>query len=482
MWSLEELPQRKRVVDTKWVFTIKLKGDGTIDRYKARLVARGFKQKEGIDYKETFSPVARFETVRAVLSVAVNEDLILAQFDVKTAFLNGCLEEEVYIKQPVGFEDGSDRVCRLKKSLYGLKQAPRCWNQRLTKFLKSKHFVNTEADPCLYIRNRNENKLIVVIYVDDGLVAGSNQEDINEFLSQMESEFEIKKGNFEYFLGVSIMKLQDGSLFLSQKTYARKILERFNMSEANAVSTPALKFEKPERDEIETKVPFRECVGSLMYLMLVTRPDITYAVSYVGQYLEKPSRKNWSDVKRILRYIKGTLDCGLVFKKVDSPVLEGYADADFASDENSRLSRSGFIAQYGKCSVSWFSRKQTSVVLSTTESEYVASSEGARELMWLQKLLSEITEVHCIPKLFVDNNGAVKLSKSSQVFHKRSKHIDVRHHYVRDMVENNKILLEHISGEKQLADVMTKPLPRPRFAKLIEGFNIVKEEVLKLLR
>ncbi|KFD60884.1 hypothetical protein M514_26945 [Trichuris suis] len=232
VWTLVDLPAGKRVVDTRWVFCVKTKVDGTVAKYKARLVAKGYVQRPGIDYSETFSPVARFDTVRTILSVGAVEKLKFQQFDVKTAFLYGTLEEEVYVRQPEGFEDGTDRVCRLNRSLYGLKQSPRCWNKRLVEFMKKKGMKQSTADPCLFIRQGRKSKLMVVVYVDDGILAGSDTCEMELFLAEMEKEFRITKGPLDSFLGIGIKVLQDGSIFVGQEMYTHW-RENETASEAN---------------------------------------------------------------------------------------------------------------------------------------------------------------------------------------------------------------------------------------------------------
>jgi hypothetical protein len=478
VWTLVDLPNGKRVINNRWVFRVKTKADGAIQCYKARLVAKGCAQRLGIDYEETFSPVARFETVRAVLSVAAVEKLKLQQFDVKTAFLYGKLDEEVYMQQPQGYEDGTNRVCRLNRSIYGLKQAPRCWNNRLVAFLEKQGMKRSTADHCLFVRNRMNKKLLVVIYVDDGLIAGTDDAEMSEFLRHLKMEFKITMGPLSSFLGMGIQQLNNGSIFVSQGSYTRKVLERFRFSDANAVSTPAEPGATGGEDGaddqlLDGRAPYREAVGSLMFLMVVTRPDIAYAVSVVSQSLECPTNKDWKAVKRIFRYLRGTADYGLLYK-VDSPVqsLHGFSDADYAGDLKTRHSRTGVVCMYSGGAISWFSQKQRSVVLSTTEAEYVAASEAAKELVWLKRLFSEVTCLKDSPKLLVDNMSAVKLANNPE-FHQRSKHIDVKYHFVREKCSDGTLNIGHVEGLKQVADILTKPLAGPRFKTLCEMLGLV---------
>ncbi|KRZ65887.1 Retrovirus-related Pol polyprotein from transposon TNT 1-94 [Trichinella papuae] len=398
VWKLVDFLSGKKVLDSRWVLRIKTKADGSVARYKARLVAKGYMQRPGIDYDETFSPVAHFDTVHALLSIAAVERLKLQQFDVKTAFLYGALKE-VYVKQPEGFENGTNQVKQ------GLKQ-------------------NTE-DPCLFVRLKERSKLLVVIYVDDGIVAGSDTDEMEQFLAVMKKEFQIKHRPLDTFLGMGIKELSDRSIFAGQQAYTRHILKRFRLDKANAVSTPAEISVLVEENEehLSSDIPYRKAVGALMLLMTATRPDIAYAVSTVSQVMDKPVIKAWQAVKRIFRYLCVTADYGLLYHAKEG-FLKGYSDADYAGDVTTRRSRTGVVCMCAGGAVLWHSQKQRSVALSTTEAEYVAASEAAKDMMWLMTLFAEVTKVKQKPILFVDNMGAVKLSKNPE-FHKRSKHIDV---------------------------------------------------------
>jgi len=267
-------------------------------------VAKGYVQKQGIDYEETFSPVARYDTIRTLLAVAAAENLELAQFDIKTAFLNGTLEENVYMEQLEGFEDDTERVCLLRKSLYGLKQAPRCWNERFKKFMKKAGFKNK----CIN----------VAIYVDDGLVVGSDKAEIEEFLEILQREFHATRGSLDNFLNMKIQKNKDGSIIISQEDYTRKILKRFGMDESNGVSTPIGREENDVKEKIKAKIPYREAVGCL-YLTTATRPDIAFAVNKVARAMENPTTQDWNQVKRIFRYLKNTVDYGIIITRKRKP-------------------------------------------------------------------------------------------------------------------------------------------------------------------
>jgi hypothetical protein len=438
-------------------------------KFKARLVAKGYSQKADIDYTETFSPVIRFDTIRVMLSVAAKEKLHLAQFDIKTAFLYGELEETIYMRQPEGFEDGTARVCKLNKSLYGLKQSPRCWNKRFKSFLDKHGLIQSAADPCLFISMTKGHKLMVALYVDDGLVACQDKDDLTRFLTELKSEFKVTVSDALCFLGLQIIQREDGSVVVSQANYARRLLHKFNMSDCNPVATPIDKgHDSGEADDviISEKVPYREAVGSLMYLVTGTRPDLAYAVSVVSRSLDKPSSRDWEKVKRIFRYLKGTVSMAILYRSdVEADVLLAYSDADYAGDIESRRSTSGVICQYMGGPITWLSQRQKCVALSTTEAEFIAANEAAKELTWLSRLLHEITVLTEIPLLRVDNLSALKLVKNP-IFHKRSKHIDVRYFFIRDKIEDGTLVIEHVASEEQIADIFTKPLAKDRFQKL----------------
>lgn len=469
-WELVEKPQGRKIVRNKWVYRVKTDLNGDVDKFKARLVAKGYSQEAGVDYTETFSPVARFDTIRAMLSVAASEKMELAHFDVKTAFLYGELDEEIFMHQPEGHEDGTSRVCKLKKSLYGLKQSPRCWNKKFTMFLEQQGLKQSEADPCLFLRPSTDgHKLMISLYVDDGLVVAQRKDDLDKFLDELKLQFKITVSAASCFLGLQIQKHEDGSIAISQENYVTKILEKFKMSDCNSVATPvdrSCDLSLSDSDFVGNDVPYREAVGSLMYLTVGTRPDIAFAVSLVSQALDCPTKNHWAMVKRILKYLKGTKNTGLLYKSdCESGILTAYCDADFAGDATTRRSTTGVVCQYMGAAISWLSQRQKSVALSTTEAEFIAASEATKDIVWLSRLLNELTVLKSTPILNIDNMSALRLVKNP-VFHKRSKHIEVRHYFVREKYQEGKLDVVHVPSEEQIADIMTKSLPRCRFSYL----------------
>lgn len=473
-WTLIEKPKNASVIDNKWVYKIKYKSNGEIERYKARLVVRGFTQQYGINYHETFSPVVKYPSIRAILAIAASKNMLLKQFDVKTAFLNSELSETIYMKQPVGYDDGSDKICKLNKSLYGLKQASRAWNNKFTTFIKQFNFKVSKADPCVFIHSTGETYL--TIYIDDGLIASKDGELIDNIIEYLRKHFEVKAFEADSYLNLQIKRMANGSIYLHQENYTNRILERFNMRDCNQVTVPA----DPnttlyDLDNDEAVIfPYREAVGSLMYLTVSTRPDISFAVGLTSRFIEHPSKAHVNAVKRILKYIKGTSSYGIFFPANENLVLFAYSDADFAGCVNTRHSTTGYLFQVGRAIISWASQRQKCVSISTAESEYKAASEAVREMMWLRSLLMDLLpNGFDIPILSIDNQSAMKLVKNPEM-HKRTKHIDVSFHFIREKFNEGLFSIEHVPSEHQLADILTKPLPRDRFCSLRNLIGIIE--------
>jgi histone deacetylase 1/2 len=345
-WRLVPSHVGKNVIDCRWIYKIKRKSDGSIDRYKARLVAKGFKQRYGIDYEDTFSPVVKIANVRLVLAVSVSRGWSLRQLDVKNAFLHGVLEEEVYMRQPPGYEDKDKPtyICKLDKALYGLKQAPRAWYSRLSSKLITLGFVASKSDMSLFIYHKRNTTIYMLIYVDDIIVASSSQAATDALLMDLRQEFALKDlGDLNFFLGVEVQKVSNG-LVLSQSKYAQEILTRVGMSNCTGVSTPLSSSEKiVAQGELlgpEDSTKYRSVVGALQYLTL-TRPDLSYAVNKVCQYLHAPTTMHWTAAKRILRYVKHTMTFGLTFVKSNSTLVSAFSDADWAGCADDRRSTGG---------------------------------------------------------------------------------------------------------------------------------------------
>lgn len=466
-WELVKLPKGRKALPSKWVYKIKMNPDGTVERYKARLVIKGFSQTPGVDYDKTFSPVARLNTIRALLATSVKQNLRLLQFDVTTAFLNGKVEEQIFMKQPEGYNDGTDRVCLLKRSLYGLKQAPRCWNICINDFLLQSGFKQSEADPCLYTRVRGTKKVHIALYVDDGLVASNNIEAEAEFISELNKRLKIRTSPATYFLGMEICKV-DNKITLCQTSYTKKLLQKFNMGNCKSAPTPIIKENMGGGEEQGTQAdptfPYRQAVGALTYLSVGSRPDIAYALSVASRNLEKPTAKDVLLVKRIFRYLKGTTDKGLIYERTenDQPKLTCFSDADLAGDQLTGRSTTGMVCLLAGAAISWRSQRQGIVSLSSTEAETVAASETAQEILWLSSLLKSLQNLEK-PILYLDNESAIKLSHNPKYeYHRRTKHIKLKHLFVRECVTNGELEVKQVPSERQLADMLTKPLFGPR--------------------
>ena len=478
-WELVDLPTGKKAISCKWVYKVKQNPDGSIERYKARLVIKGFSQTKGVDYDQTFSPVVRNSTIRTLLSVAASERMHLMQFDVSTAFLYGDLTEEIYMKQPEGFSDNSDRVCKLKRSLYGLKQAPRCWNRRFGSYLQKLGFQQSDADPCLFILEKDSKKLLLALYVDDGIVAATDEHELLDLAAKLKSEFKIVTKPATYFLGVEINQRSDGSVKISQGAYTKKLLDQFGMSECRPCVTPIISSEntvvneKVDSTETESvKFPYRSAVGALMYLMTTTRPDIAYAVSVVSRKLENPTNGDVVQVKRIFRYLRGTADVGIVYKpEQHRNTLLCYSDADHAGDKSSSRSTTGVVCIYSGGAISWLSQRQSSVAISTTEAEIVAASEAAREVVWLKRLLNELVALDGVPEIQIDNEAAIRLAQNPE-YHRRTKHIQTRHFFIREQVAEGEIGVKSVTTELQVADALTKALLGPRLKLLMNKMGL----------
>jgi len=474
-WELTSLPHGRKAVSCKWVFRVKRTATGEVDRYKARLVARGFTQEHGIDYDETFAPVARLASIRVLLAVAAAEDMEVQQMDVKTAYLNGELDEEVYMEQPEGFAvRGSERkVCRLRKALYGLKQAGRAWYQNLDGTLTAAGLVRCEQDQSMYVRQENGEKLLVAVYVDDLVIASSNRKEMADIKMRLTTAYQMTDlGDIHFCLGIRIDRnRQEGWIRLSQEQYVRDILERYNMTGCKKQATPmetGMRLtsggDQPEGDEAGdmSRVPYASAVGSLMYAMLGTRPDLAFSVSVVSRYTSNPRHEHWAATKRIMRYLAATPTMGLTYRRGGDVVLTGYSDSDWGGDIETRRSTTGYVYMLAGGAVTWGSKRQKTVALSSTEAEYMAATQAAKEAIWLRAMLEQMGyKQEATTAIACDNQGALALTKH-QIYHSRTKHIDIQHHYVREVVAAGKVAFDYVATEEMTADVLTKGLSRDK--------------------
>ena len=462
-WKLINKPDGVKPVKCKWVFKKKMNQDGSVGEYKARLVAKGFSQIPGIDYKETFAPVAQMNTIRSLFAIANQLDLEIVQFDVKTAFLYGDLDETIYMEYPEGYPNPKNQVCKLVKSLYGLKQSPRQWNKKFDHFLKAFNLKQSINDRCLYY---NKSKSVfLTIYVDDGLVVGKDKQLINKLMAHLKSNLEIKQMDCRSYLGFQVERnRKERTLVLHQRRYIENILERFHMTDCNQVSTPEEvgAFDSRNSPKLTENFPFKEAIGSLLYLVTCTRPDIAHAVSIASRTSE-PTQAHWTLIKRIFRYLSGTKNLGIRFRWEKCPQLCGYCDADYANDMETRRSTSGYGIFYGQTLIAWRCQRQPIVSLSTTEAEYISGCELVKDLIPIREVFIEVGVMNDTPTpVYVDNLSAVHIAKNTGG-QQRTKHIDVRQKWLTEQQDSGRISVEYIPGEKQLADMLTKPLHKGKF-------------------
>jgi transposase InsO family protein len=474
-WELIDLPPGAKTIGSGWVFRLKRNADGSIERYKARLVAKGYSQRPGFDYTEVFAPTFRYAAIRTIIALAAVNNLHLRSVDISHAFLNGDLEETIYMRQAEGFHMGSsNQVYRLRKSLYGLKQAARQWNKKLHDTLCNMGFKRLESDRSIYIFLRGDVRIIIPIFIDDITFASSNSAAIDSTVKELSSHFKLRDlGPTSFLLGIEIIRNHEKrQISLSQRQYIIDALDRFNMSDCNPIGTPmdpgahlssSMSPQSPEEQKVMDKIPYLSAVGTLQYLATSTRPDISFAVGVLARFNCNPGIQHWSAVKHLFRYLKGTLDYKLVYGPTDSSELFiTYTDADHGGNLDNGRSTGGYAIVIGGGAVSWSSRLQPIVALSTTEAEYVAATEAGKELIWMRNLLNEFGYTHTSAShLLIDNNSAVTVSKNPE-HHGRMKHLDLRFFWLRDNVEAGLITPIHIPTTLQAADIFTKPLKRQK--------------------
>lgn len=474
LWFLAPLVQ---IVSGKWVFRHKFHFDGSLSRYKARWVCRGDSQQPGIDYDETFSPVVKPSTIRVVLSLAVSSSWPIHQLDVKNAFLHGSLAETVYCRQPLGFANSSfpDHVCLLQKSLYGLKQAPRAWFQRFASFLHTIGFVPSRSDSSLFVFHSSSHTAYLLLYVDDIVLTASSDSFLHHIISSLHKEFSMTDlGSLHHFLGVTVSRSSSG-LFLSQRQYAVDLLSKAGMLECHPSRTPADTGSKlsSDGDPVPDPTYYRSITGALQYMTL-TRPDLAYSVQQACLFMHDPRLPHLNHVRRILRYLKGTLDHGLTITTSSPASLTAYSNADWAGCPDTRRSTSGYCVYLGDNLVSWSSKRQLTVSRSSTEAEYRSVAHTVAETVWLRQLLGELHRpIQQATIVFCDNVSAVYLS-CNPVQHRRTKHIEIDIHFVREKVALGEVRVLHVPTSAQFADIFTKGLPTASFCDIRSSLNVVE--------
>ncbi|KAM5578991.1 hypothetical protein ABKV19_009000 [Rosa sericea] len=467
-WELVSLPPGKKTVGCMWVHTVKHNSDSSVDRYMARLVAKGYTHKYGVDYDETFAPVAKINTIRVLLLLATNLDWPLQQFDVKNAFL------DMDLPPGYGTSTGEQMLCKLKKSLYGLKQSPRAWFGRFTKFMKKIGYRQSNSDHTLFLKHRCGKVTALIIYVDDMVVTGDDIEEIQRLQGQLSSEFEMKDlGNLKYFLGIEVARGKE-CIVLSQRKYVLDLLAETGMLDCKPVDTP---IEQNHRlaeyvDQIPTnKGRYQRLVGRLIYLSH-TRPDLTYAVSAVSQFMHNPSKVHMDVVFRILQYLKSAPGKGLIFSKNNHLDVSGYTDADWAGNITDRRSTSGYFTFVGGNLVTWKSKKQKVVARSSAEAEYRGMARGLCEMLWLRNLLRDLGfRQKKAMSLYCDNKAAIEIAHNL-VQHDRTKHVEVDRHFIKEKLDGHIILFPFVPTDEQLADILTKALSRKAFYDSLDKLGI----------
>jgi hypothetical protein len=469
-WSIVEQTGDMNVIGCRWVFKIKRDSSGAVSKYKARLVAKGYSQQYGIDFHDTFAPVLKYKTLRIMIVLSLHFDMCMEQLDVKTAFLNATVKENIYVQVPEGMSVKSGCVLKLQKALYGIKQAPREWHEEIDKYL---HFIGYKScikDSCLYLKISRTHRIILIgLFVDD-ITSLFHLNDKAEWIddrTKLKAKYDLTElGELHHILGMNVDRQSSSVITITQNTYINDKLNLFDYHKCKTAPTPGIATNKIidsssislSPTEIQT---YQMMVGSLIYASISTRPDITHATNIVARHMSSPTHHDMSMVKRIFRYLSGNRNHGLTYTRGqnrEAVELTGYCDADWGGDLIDRRSTTGQCTLMNGNLISWQTKKQTTVANSTAEAEYMAIADVARELMWMRQLLSELGISIVTPSIiYSDNQPAIRISENDSD-HDRTKHIDIKHHFIRDLVKNKEIKLEWISTTDQLADIFTKAL------------------------
>ncbi|KAJ9536248.1 hypothetical protein OSB04_un000581 [Centaurea solstitialis] len=464
-WELTDLPKGAKPIGSKWIFKRKRHPDGTVSAFKARLVAKGYRQREGIDYFDTYAPVARISSIRTLIAISALKGLYIHQMDVKTAFLNGYLNEEIYMEQPEGFvmHGQENKVCRLVKSLYGLKQAPKQWHERFDTTVTSFGFIHNGADRCIYSKCTKESTVVICLYVDDMLIIGTSLVGILETKNYLSSNFKMKDlGEVDTILGIKV-KRSESQISLSETHYIEKILTKFqhlNIKEFNSPFDSSVKLEK-NSGRVVAQLEYASAIGCMMYAMYCTRPDIAFDVSKLSQFTCNPGSDHWKAIGRVLGYLKRTSDLELTYN-THPGILEGYSNASWIDNSSDSKSTSGWIFTLAGGAISWASKKQTCIAHSTMEAEFIALAVAGKEAEWIRDLL---TDLHFWPRptpsipMYCDSKATLSRVYNS-IYNGNLRHLGLRHNYVRQLIENGTISIVYVKSCGNLADPLTKPLTR----------------------
>ncbi|GJW00602.1 putative ribonuclease H-like domain-containing protein [Tanacetum coccineum] len=476
VWILVDLPYGKKAIGTKWVYRNKKDERGVVVRNKARLVAQGHRQEEGIDYDEVFAPVARLEAIRIFLAFASYMGFIVYQMDVKSAFLYGKIDEEVYVSQPPGFQDpkSPQKVYKVVKALYGLHQAPRAWYATLSTFLLKNGYRRGTIDKTLFLKKNKNDIILVQVYVDDIIFGSTKKSWCDEFEALMKSRFQMSSmGELTFFLGLQVKQKPNG-IFISQDKYVDEILKKFDFASVKTANTP-IETQKPlVKDEKASDVDvhlYRSMIGSLMYVT-ASRPDIMFAVCACSRFQVTPKTSHLTAVKRIFRYLKGKPKLGLWYPRESIFDLESYSDSDYAGANLDRKSTTRGCQFLGRRLITWQCKKQTIVATSTTEAEYVVAASCCGQVLWIQNQMLNYGFNFTNTKIYIDNESTICIVKNP-VYHSKTKHIAIRHHFIRDAYEKKLIQVLKIHTNENVADLLTKAFDVSRFQFLVVSIGMV---------
>lgn len=467
-WEIVARPENVNTVDSRWVYKIKWSPDRSVIKLKSRLVARGFNQEYGVNYFDTYAPVVKNSSVRLLMSISAEIGMCVEQIDIRNAYVNSDLEDEVYMDPPEGLEiDKSTSVLKLKKSLYGLRQSAHKWSKCLNTVLRKMKFERLKSESCIYKRGARSDMIILAIYVDDIILFASNNECVQQVKKEIQSAFEIEDiGPCEKVIGMEV-KCSNNEIVLSQSFLIESVLKSAGLLNCKGRKTPLnsgdrlLKCTEPcgECGTIDG-TEYRSIVGKLNYLASTTRPDLTFSVSYLSQFNQCPHPDHMTAAKNVLKYLATTADRGIRYVKGGGP-LEVYADADWAQCPMDRRSYSGYVVMCGGGPIAWEAKKQPTVATSSTEAEYMSLTNAAKEIKFIRSILEELGLQYFYrggpTTIKDDNQGAIHLANNNG-YSARTKHIDVRHHFIRECVERKEVKLEYVSTEDNLADIFTKPL------------------------